>query len=246
MAQPNKPECRLGLVLLNDASGSISQADWTNVLHGTAEALRSAAVKERDGLFGAVAVSGIDFAVVTGERAAWQQLETPADHERFADLYEEAANPEVGSGTDIGYAIDVARESFHLAPCNAGVRVIDVASDGQDDPQKMQVARDRFIAEGEREGFIAIINAIPLGKHGTCERGGDKAVCASAQALKENVITPNGQVYLVDEDHPLAVMMAHKVTAETAYNLPVPTTAPGDPVPPPSRLAFLALNPPQR
>ncbi|RVT91885.1 DUF1194 domain-containing protein [Rhodovarius crocodyli] len=168
--------CAVALVLLLDASGSVSAEDWRLQREGTADAIASQAVARIVEREGAVAMTAIAFSDSTRPLVPWRVLDNPAALSAFAGELR-AAPRGLPGGTAVGRALDGAMAALDSAPCAAEQEVIDIATDGEADAPATRHARGRADARGVR------INAIGIGGIA----GEDPA-----DWLRENAVTPGG------------------------------------------------------
>lgn len=187
--------CALALVLLLDASGSISARDWQLQLDGHAAALESPEVQRiiaRDGL----AVSAWAFADYAQGLAGWTVLRTPDDARALATRLR--TSPRLMSGgTDIGQALRVATGALGVAPCGDSA-VIDLVTDGEAAAAPTEAARD----EAARRGVV--INALAVGSPD------------AAAWLREHAVTPGGFVVQAAGWGEFAAAMRRKMVLEVA------------------------------
>jgi Ca-activated chloride channel homolog len=152
----------LALVLLVDASGSISDGGWTFQLRGHATAFRdprlAAAIEA--GATGRIAVTLAAFAGPRSLRrlVPWSVIGPSGTTEAFADRIEASPVDGRGGATAIGSAIEGAIDLFDDAPASAR-RTIDISANGFSnagiDPE---VARDRAVAAGVTINALVIVD----------------------------------------------------------------------------------------
>jgi len=150
--------CAVALVLLLDASGSVSSEDWRMQADGTAEAIADDAVVRIIERQGSVAMTAIAFSDITRPLVPWRIVSGAAEAHAFAQALREAPRVLYG-GTRIGEAITDALAAFDEAPCQAEQEVVDISSDGDADPGPTARARDAAAERGVR------VNAIGIGRH---------------------------------------------------------------------------------
>ncbi len=192
--------CAVALVLLLDASGSVSSEDWRMQANGTAEAIADDAVVRIIERQGAVAMTAIAFSDITRPLVPWRIVTSAADAQSFAHALREAPRTLYG-GTRIGEAITDALAAFEEAPCQAEQEVIDVSSDGDADPVPTTRARDAAAERGVR------VNAIGIGRL----PGG-----TPADWLRDNAITMGGFALSAGDWGDFARAMRRKLAMELA------------------------------
>ena len=192
--------CSVALVLLLDASGSVTAPDWRLQVHGTADGLADPAVTQVIERQGAVAMTAIAFSDLTVPMVPWRVLRTAEDARGFAQALRDAPRRLYG-GTRIGEAIEDAVVALDAAPCTAEQEVIDVASDGGADPVPTARARDAAAVRGVR------VNAIGIGRlpSGT-----------PADWLRENAVTLGGFALEAADWTDFALAMRRKLQMELA------------------------------
>ena len=192
--------CAVALVLLLDASGSVTSDDWRMQLSGTADGLADEGVGHVIERQGGVAVTAIAFSDQTVPLMGWRMLRGGADARAFARELAEVPRPLFG-GTRLGEAVDDALQAFDRAPCQPEQEVIDVATDGDADPAAAHQARDRAAARGTRG------NAIGIGR---------RPEGTPADWLRENAVTPGGFAIEAESWPDFARAMRRKLTMELA------------------------------
>ncbi|MFN8720894.1 MAG: DUF1194 domain-containing protein [Rhodospirillales bacterium] len=150
------------LVLLVDASGSVSDGGWAFQLRGHATAFRDprlgAAVSA--GATGRMAVTLAAFAGPRSLRTLvpWTVVGPPGTTDAFAEAIDRAPVDGRGGATAIGSAIEDAADLFDAAP-PARRRTIDISANGFSnagiDPE---VARDRAVAQGITINALVILD----------------------------------------------------------------------------------------
>lgn len=189
--------CALALVLLLDASASILPPEWGLQTEGHAAAFEDGAVLRAIANGDGVAVTALSFSDDAREMVGWRVLRGEADAARFAEALRVAPRG-IPSGTDVGGALFVAIDRLATAPCAPDQQVIDLATDGEANPQRAREARSRAEERGVR------INAIGVGS----SRAGDW--------LRANTVTPGGFVMEAPDWPSFAVAIRRKVTLELA------------------------------
>lgn len=168
--------CALALVLLLDASGSISDAQWAEQRDATAEAVESPAIVHLIQQQGAVALTAIAFDITARDLVGWRVLAGPAEARAFAAALRAAGRPLRG-GTDLRAALLAGHAAHAEAPCAAERQVVDVSTDGIDhQPLVTAAARNVLAAEG------VVVNVLAVGPE------------ARPDWLREHVMTPGGFV----------------------------------------------------
>ena len=222
--------CAVALVLLLDASGSVSSEDWRMQADGTAEAIADDAVVRIIERQGSVAMTAIAFSDITRPLVPWRIVSGAAEAHAFAQALREAPRVLYG-GTRIGEAITDALAAFDEAPCQAEQEVVDISSDGDADPGPTARARDAAAERGVR------VNAIGNGRHpggngagggaALDVPGGGAAVNAPGGAavnapgtpadwLRENAITVGGFALSANDWGDFARAMRRKLAMELA------------------------------
>ncbi len=192
--------CAVALVLLLDASGSVSAGDWRMQVQGTADGIADEAVTRIIERQGAVAMTAIAFSDMTVPMVPWRIMRNAAEATAFAQSLRQSPRPLYG-GTRIGEAIEDAVLALDAAPCQAEQEVIDVASDGDADPVPTMRARDAAALRGVR------VNAIGIGRL----PGG-----TPADWLRDNAVTMGGFSLEVGEWGDFARAMRRKLQMELA------------------------------
>jgi hypothetical protein len=149
--------CAVALVLLMDASGSVSSEDWRMQAWGTADAIADDAVVRIIERQGAVAITAIAFSDETRPLVPWRIVTGRNEAEGFAAALREAPRSLFG-GTRVGEAMEDALRAFETAPCEAEQAVVDISTDGDADPVPTTRARDLAGELGVR------VNAIGIGR----------------------------------------------------------------------------------
>lgn len=167
--------CALALVMLLDASGSISESDWALQRAGHAAALESAALTRAVERGGPIAVTALAFADAATPMLGWRVLRSAEDASRAAGALREAPRG-IAGGTDIGGAIHAGLRALGEAPCHAEAEVIDLVTDGEANEVRTREARGYAEMQGVR------INALGVGYAG------------AADWLLDNAVTPSRRV----------------------------------------------------
>jgi len=199
--------CAVALVLLLDASGSVSSEDWRMQADGTAEAIADDAVVRIIERQGAVAMTAIHFSDITRPLVPWRIVTGAAEAQAFARDLRQAPRMLYG-GTRIGEAITDALAAFNDAPCQAEQEVVDVSSDGDADPGPTMRARDAAAERGVR------VNAIGIGT--LPGRGNPAGAATPADWLRENAITLGGFALSAGDWGDFARAMRRKLAMELA------------------------------
>lgn len=153
----------LALVLLVDASASVTDGGWAFQLRGHAAAFRDPQVSEAiaSSPAGRIAVTVARFAGPGTVEALvpWTVVDGPAAASAFADAIDAAPTGGRGGSTAIGSAVDQASAFFATAPGDPPRRVIDIGSNGFSnagvDPLQ---ARERAEAAGITVNALAILD----------------------------------------------------------------------------------------
>ncbi len=192
--------CAVALVLLLDASGSVSAEDWRLQAGGTADAIADEAVVRIIERQGGVAVTAVAFSDITRPLVPWRIVTSAADAGAFAHALREAPRNLYG-GTRIGEALTDAIAAFESAPCEAEQQVVDISSDGDADPTPTGRARDLAAMRGIR------VNAIGIGRL----PGG-----TPAEWLRDNAVTVGGFALAAGDWADFARAMRRKLAMELA------------------------------
>lgn len=188
--------CSLALVLLLDASGSVSAPDFALQQEGHAAAFEAehiTRVIEREPM----AVTAFGFGDLAEAMTPWRVLRSRADAMSFAAELRLAPRPWSG-GTNIGRAIMAGVEAFNDTPCAAESRVIDLVTDGEAAEAPAQNARDQAELAGIK------INALGVGPD------------TAADWLRENAVTMGGFVMHASDWSDFARAVSRKITLEVA------------------------------
>ena len=192
--------CAVALVLLLDASGSVSAEDWRLQAQGTADGIADEGVARIIERQGAVAMTAIAFSDLTMELVPWRIVTSAAEAQGFAQALREAPRRLYG-GTRVGEAIEDAVRAFDVAPCEAEQEVVDISSDGDADAAPTMRARDAAAARGVR------VNAIGIGS---------LADGSPAEWLRENAVTQGGFALSAADWSDFARGMRRKLQMELA------------------------------
>lgn len=192
--------CAAALVLLLDASGSVSGPDWRAQLHGTAEALASGPVTRIIERGGPVAVTALAFSDTTHPLLPWVVITGHADALQAA-LTLGMQPRALHGGTRLGEAVADALTALDAAPCAAEREVIDISSDGEAPAVPAHAARAAAAERG------VTINAIGIGRHA----GG-----TPAEWLRDNAITPGGFSIAAESWADFGQAMRRKLAMELA------------------------------
>lgn len=192
--------CAVALVLLLDASGSVSSEDWRMQATGTADAIADDAVVRIIERQGAVAMTAIAFSDETRPLVPWRIVNGRNEAEGFAAALREAPRSLFG-GTRVGEAMEDALRAFETAPCEAEQEVVDISTDGDADPVPTMRAREAAAARGVR------VNAIGIGRL----PGG-----TPADWLRDNAITMGGFALSAGDWGDFARAMRRKLAMELA------------------------------
>ena len=192
--------CAVALVLLLDASGSVSGPEWDLQVAGHAAAFDSPAIVRVIDRGEVLAVTAMEFSDIAQPLVPWALLRSGADAAAFAQAMRRAPRL-LSTSTDIGSAITAGLASLQDAPCAADQQVIDVVSDGGAEPRATEAARDAAFARGVR------VNALGVGRL----PGGDPA-----DWLREHAATPGGFTLSAAGWGDFADAIRRKITMEVA------------------------------
>lgn len=147
--------CGIALVLLIDASGSISADNYRLQRDSTADALTSAPVisASRDGL----AISAIMFGSSQHTVMPWRVLRGADDARQARDALRQVERPEAGT-TDMASALRAGYAELRAIPCEAERRIIDISGDGRHSGSDVHVRA----AVAEVAGCGVEVNALAL------------------------------------------------------------------------------------
>jgi hypothetical protein len=138
------------LVLAMDVSSSVDEGEYALQRDGLAQAFEDPAVHKAiwQQPFGRLAVAVVEWSTTPKTSIGWRVLETPAQAVAFAAEIRAMIRPtSIGPYTRVGNAIIHAVALLDACPCQPARRVIDVAGDGIDSPDRPSdtppsVARD--------------------------------------------------------------------------------------------------------
>lgn len=150
----------LELSLVVDVSGSVSLAEYNLQMDGYANAFRDPLLQSF--ILGApngIAVNMIQFASNAAEVVPWTVVQTAADANALADVFDTLARSTVvGSGTEIFDGVNLAVSSINSNTFISVNRpIIDVSGDGTSNTALTQAARDNAASSG------IIVNGIAIG-----------------------------------------------------------------------------------
>lgn len=187
--------CAVALVLLLDASASITPPDWRLQLEGHADAIEAIGPTVQRGE--PVAVAAFAFSELVQPLVRWRLIRTEADAREVAAELRQAPRGQMG-GTEIPHALRVARNAMADAPCQAEQEVIDLVTDGEAHGPATARERDLAAAEGVR------INALGVGSP------------EAADWLRQHAVTPGGFVMQVERWEDFARAIRRKIALEVA------------------------------
>ncbi len=156
----------LALVLLFDASASVTFESFGLIADGTAAALRDPDVSAGllGGPRGASLMALMLFSAEPGQElmVEWTRIATPAALEAFAELVQNVARAVPAGTTAIGAALIACETLLHLAPAKATRQVVDIAGDGRNNagPESGPV-RDRLVDAGVVINGLCILHEEP-------------------------------------------------------------------------------------
>lgn len=159
------------LVLVVDASGSISEAEFRLQREGIALAVADESVLSAilSGARQRIAVAYVEWGgpMMAQTMVGWSVVEDAASAEAFAAAVL-AAPRSTQSYNAIGDAIDHAAALLGQCPCQPTRRVIDVSGDNPDNRsvRPAPVARDAAVAAGMTINALAILEGDPIGPSG--------------------------------------------------------------------------------
>jgi Mg-chelatase subunit ChlD len=147
------------VVLLVDASGSMTEAELAMARGSHASALTSREVLSAitGGEHGRIAIAYVEFADRPQTRIGWTVIDSVASASAFAEVIAQGDAPIPGSMTGLGVALAAADALFDALPYRSSRLVVDVVGDGRNNlaPHTI-VGRRSLLSRG------AVINALPL------------------------------------------------------------------------------------
>ena len=158
LAQTEKEEVDLELVLMVDVSRSMTERELEIQRRGYAEALRTDAVLTalRSGLLRKVAMVYVEWAGTQQIIVDWRLLENGDDLEAFANALTVVFDPSLRR-TSISGALGFAADAIRNNRFEGIRKVIDISGDGPNNQGALIVpTRDEVLAEG------IVINGLPL------------------------------------------------------------------------------------
>jgi Ca-activated chloride channel homolog len=194
--------CAVALVLLMDASGSISDGQMRMQRNATADALVTEdTVRIVENTPDGVALYAAAFGAWPEEVVSWVHARNRQDLYFFANQLRRYERPDDGiqNGTYTGRAIRFAANQFQNTPCIADEHIIDVTTDGETEGESLRAARNEAGTAG------ISINAIAM-------RGGTDL----ADWLRENLITSNGFVMTARDEDSFHRAIRRKIIMELA------------------------------
>jgi hypothetical protein len=180
--------CLAAIVLLIDASGSISNQTYAAQRDGTASAFETPQIVRAIEASGGIAVQVTEFEFVARVQIDWTILRSAEDASRLATAFHALERSGSIGNTAIGHAIAHAHRELSTAPCLPEFRLIDIATDGEETTPRIPArqARDAAAADG------IIINAIAFASGYADDgsgRDGVEELAAAERWLRENVAT---------------------------------------------------------
>lgn len=196
----------LSLVLLIDASGSVSPAQFDRIKEAHAAAFQSRTI-ERAIQANPIQVATIFYGSNNHLAAPWTSLSTPHDTANFAAALSALNRPERGT-TNTASGLRFALDTLEAAPCSADNHIIDLATDAdRDAPSALHVQRDRAIDLG------VTINIIM--------EPGSAHVESAVNYVQEHILTPTGFLIVVLPDDDYQTGLRRKLLMEIGYaNVP--------------------------
>lgn len=196
--------CAVALILLLDASGSVSNREFQLQQRGIAESFRTPGLQTIiQNQPGGIAVKVIEWGSFPRISIPWQMIHNVEDANQFADRIENNLRVMAGS-TSMSVAIQRSIEEFETVPCQPEQRIIDISGDGPDnmgdDPSEQ---RNRAIQESITINALTILND----EHPDLE-----------QYFRENVITPDGFVIIANGYSDFGRAIRRKLILEITQN----------------------------
>lgn len=197
--------CAVALILLMDASGSVTDHHMRQQTDATSNALVSEQITNIvERMPGGIAVQAIAFGQWPDVMVPWMMVRNRNEAATFAQqlrAYQRVFA--IQHSTHLGRALDHAINEFDSAPCEPDERVIDVSTDGEADPGPVQAARDRA------EQLWIKINAIGIGRPELLSR-----------FLYQNVVTSTGFHITVNSWSDFERAMRRKLALEISQAVP--------------------------
>jgi hypothetical protein len=186
--------CALALVLLLDASASITTPQWQTQIEAHAEAFEYPAIQSAIQSTGTVMVHVDAFADYPVNMIPWRTIKTRQDIMSFASEIRESKRPISGS-TNVDTAIWSGISALEGKDCDR--LVIDLVTDGEAVGITTQYARDAAIERG------ITINGLGVGQE-------------AAEWLRENAQTPDGFTRQADDWQDVSGALRAKMIKEIA------------------------------
>lgn len=158
-AAAEREKVDVALVLLVDASGSMSSAELSMARRSHARAVVSAEVLGAiaEGEQGRIALAYVEYAEAPAVRVGWSLIDGAISATAFAALVAEGRESSPGSLTGLGSALVAADGVFDALPYDASRLVVDVVGDGRNNVVPHPIVGQRLLlARG------AVVNAMPL------------------------------------------------------------------------------------
>lgn len=194
--------CEIALALLLDGSASVSNHDWNIQVEQTARAIESPEVIDAIQRSGAIAITAITFSHTQSQNVRWRILRSAEDARAAATaIRENMQQPHYGM-THIAGALEFAQRAFANVPCEVGQYIVDLSTDGKDNEDEMQNARDQLQEAGTR------INVIVVGDE------------EDAAVLRRSAVTYDGFLLRAEswDDYPL--LFRRKIVLELTQATP--------------------------
>lgn len=192
--------CALALVLLLDASGSVTDSAWDLQVQAHADALADPVIARAMQQQGRTAVTVIGFAHQARTLVPWRLVANVEDAERLAREVAGIERPGTGS-TMTGAAMQHALRAIEAGPCDAERKVIDLVTDGPgDDPVRLAEAREAAIGADVR------INVLVVETYSN----------PAAEWARQDAVTPGGFVIEAEGWQDMARALRRKIASEVA------------------------------
>lgn len=206
------PTCLAALVLLLDASASISDHQFAVQRDGTAAAFEDAHVISAIEASSGIAVLVGEFGYSAHRRTGWHMIRDESAARDFAVAVRALPRDYRSGVTAIGYAVHVAHRELRNAPCDPRLSVVDISTDGVESLARLPPAeaRDEATADG------VLINVLLFSNPSLLPPGEDPALslAASEAWLLDNIVT--GFIHIAASQDSYAEAFRAKLLGEIA------------------------------
>lgn len=154
--------CWVAIVLLIDASASVSDRLYSAQRDGTAAAFEDSRLMRGLEAAGPLAVLVADFGFLPLVRLEWTLIRQESEARQFAADVRALRRSGWNGNTAIGRAVAFAVQELAAPPCTPGFRIIDISTDGEETDSRVTAkdARDAAAAEGITVNAIAFPPAV--------------------------------------------------------------------------------------